>query len=402
MLKHKFKLTLVATLLVVLIGSTGGCKITIVTDKPASTNGETTAMPAINYFTASPESIISGERTTLSWDVSAATTTAIQPDIGTVGPSGSLQLTPPATITYTLTATSQAGSTTGSVTITVMPAVTSEPDLVITDISLSGETIYYKIKNQGNAEAKPTWSALYVFDLKEATAYVEAVAVGEERTESFSSWRWPYPAPGAAVFGAATKSFDVRVCANAEKEIEEFDKSNNCYTVIWGPKFTYDFVKNAHLAKWKSNAGDLKWPMAPNDSKGAAYVQSTTVVMCPQQVGNGWIQGRFAEYYSEDLGETQSREFEVPRYAKFTAKVGFNKKDSSTDGVRVALGYLDATGSMVLFPKIDVYSDGTLRDYRIDLSDLAGKKTEFFLWVEAKDSPEGDCVSWVEPKIVQE
>jgi len=298
--------------------------------------------------------------------------------------------------------TSAAWARAAPVTITVTPAVTSEPDLVITDIWLSGETIYYKIKNQGNAEAKPTWSALYVFDLKEATAYAEALAPGEEKTESFSNWRWPYPAPGAAVFGAATKSFDVKVCADDKNDIGESDKSNNCYMVIWGPKFTYDFVKNAHLAKWKSDAGDLKWPMAASDSKGAAYVQSNTVIMCPQQVSNGWIQGRFAEYYSEDLGETQSRAFEVPRYAKFTAKVGFNKKDSSTDGVRVALGYLDATGSMALFPKIDVYSDGTSRDYRIDLSDLAGKKTEFFLWVEAKDSPVGDCVSWVEPKIVQE
>jgi hypothetical protein len=33
---------------------------------------------------------------------------------------------------------------------------------------------------------------------------------------------------------------------------------------------------------------------------------------------------------------------------------------------------------------------------------MAGKKTEFILRVEAKDSPEGDCVRWVEPKIVQE
>jgi hypothetical protein len=402
MMKHKFHLTLVAAFLIVLMGSTGGC-VTIVTEQPAPTTGETTtAMPAINYFTASPQNISSGERTTLSWDVSAATTTDIQPDIGSVGSSGSLQLTPPATITYTLTATSQAGSTSSSVTITVMPAAISEPDLVITDIWLSGETIYYKIKNQGNAEAKASWSALYVFDLKEATAYADALAVGEEKTESFSNWTWPYPAPGAAVFGGKTKSFDVKVCADDKNEIEESDKSNNCYTVIWGPKFTYDFMKNAHLATWKSDAGDLKWPMAASDSKGAAYVQSNTIVMCPQQVSNGWILGRFAEYYSEDLGETQSREIEVPRYAKFTAKVGFNKKDSSTDGVRVALGYLDTTGSMVLFPKIDVYSDGTLRDYRIDLSDLAEKKTEFFLWVEAKDSPVGDCVSWVEPKIVQE
>jgi hypothetical protein len=159
-------------------------------------------------------------------------------------------------------------------------------------------------------------------------------------------------------------------------------------------------VKNAHLAKWKSSAGDLKWPMVASDSKGAAYVQSNTVVMCPEAVSNGWIMGRFGDYYSE-FGETRSRELVVPKYARFTAKVGF-KSDTSTDGVGIALGYLDATGSVVLFPKMDVYSDGTLRVYEIDLGDLADEKTEFILWVEAKDSPVGDCVMWVEPKIIQE
>ena len=399
MMKYKLQLTLIAIALVVLISSTAGC-VTIVREKPASTPEETP--PTINSFAASPATISSGQRTTLSWDVSAATGITIQPEIGDMGSSGSLQLTPPATITYTLTATNEAGSTAGSVTVTVTPVVAGKPDLVITDIWLAAETVYYKIKNQGDAEAGSTWSALYVYDLKEATSYAGPLAVGEEKTESFSNWEWPYAAPGGAGFGAtALKPFDVKVCADAKNDIEESDKDNNCTTVIWGAKFTYDFVEKAHFAKWRSSAGDLKWPMAAKDSKGAVFLFSNTLVMCPEQVGNGWIMGRFADYYSE-FGETHSRELVVPKYARFTAKVGFNKSDVSTDGAGVALGYLDATGSVVLFPKIDVYSNGTLRDYEIDLSDLAGKKTEFILWVEARDSPVVDCVRWVEPRIVQE
>ena len=399
MMKYKWYLTLIALSLVVLIGSTAGC-VTIVREKPTSTPEETP--PTINSFAASPGSISSGQRTTLSWDVSGATGINIQPEIGDVGSSGSLQLSPSATITYTLTATNQAGSATGSVTVTVTPVVAGKPDLVITDIWLSMETVYYKIKNQGDAEAKPTWSALYVYDLKEATSYAGSLAAGEEKTESFSNWRWAYSVPGGTGFGAtALKPLDVKVCADAKNDIEESNKDNNCTTVIWGAKFTYDFVKNAHLAKWRSSAGDLKWPMAASDSKGSASLLHNTLVMCPEPVSNGWIMGRFADYYSE-FGETRSRELVVPKYARFTAKVGFEKSDVSTDGVGVALGYVDATGSVVLFPKMDVYSDGTLRAYEIDLSDMAGKKTEFILWVEAKDSPVGDCVRWVEPKIVQE
>jgi hypothetical protein len=398
MMKYKLQLTLIAISLIVLIGSTAGC-VTIVREEPALTPEET--LPAINSFAASPASISSGQRTTLSWDVSGATGVTIEPEIGKMGSSGSLQLTPPATITYTLTATNKAGSTTGSVTVTVTPAAAGKPDLVITDIWLSVETVYYKIKNQGNAEAKPTWSALYVYGNKEATGYVDKLAAGEEKTESFSNWRWAYRSPAGVGYGnAELKPVDVKVCADTKNEIEESNKDNNCTTVIWGATFTYDFVKNAHLAKWRSSAGDLKWPMAPSDSKGAAFLLYNALVMCPEQASNGWIQGRFADYYTE-YGGTRSREIVVPEYARFTAKVGFNESNASTNGATVALGYLDANGSVVLFQKMDIYGDGTLRDYEIDLSGLAGKKTEFILWVEAKGSPVGGCIKWVEPKIVQ-
>jgi hypothetical protein len=403
MIKGKWYL-LIAVSLSILMSTAAGC-ITIVREAPASTPAETIALPTINSFTASPGSIDSGQRTTLSWDVSGVATVTIQPDIGTVGPSGSLQLSPPATITYTLTATNEAGSNTASVTLTVAPVIAAKPDLVITDIWLGGETVYYKIKNEGSAEAGQTQSVLYVLGFKEATTYIDPLAVGEEKTESFSNWVWPYAPPaGTGNLGTSSiKPTDVKVCADFENDIEETDKGNNCLVKIVGPTFTYDFVKNAHYATWRNDIGELTWPMVASDSKGAAFVQGNTLVMCPQQMSNGWIQGRFAEYYVPYFGaKTASREIEVPKYARFTAKVGFKEGSASTDGAGVGLGYVDEFGSVVLFPKIDIYSDGTMRVYEIDLSSLAGQKTEFILWVEAKNSPVGDCVMWVEPMIVQE
>jgi hypothetical protein len=400
MMKSKWYWLLIAISLIVLTG-TAGC-ITIVTEAPASTPEETVAPPTINSFTANPGSIDSGQHTTLNWDVSGVSKVTIQPDIGTVGPSGSLQLSPPATITYTLTAVNEAGSSTASVTVTVTPAAAGMPDLVITDMWLSGDNVYYKIKNQGSAEAGQTQSAIYVYDLKEASGFVDSLAAGEEKTETFSNWSWPFAAPAGSSFGPSPiKSFDVKVCADVESDIEETDKSNNCLVKIVGPTFTYDFAKNAHYATWRNGTGELTWPMVASDSKGAAFVQGNTVVMCPQQVSNGWILGRFGDFYTE-LGQTRSREIEVPKYAKFTAKVGLKDGNSSVDGALVALGYVDATGSVVMFSKMDVYNDGALRVYEIDLSGLAGQKTDFILWVEAKDSPVGDCVMWVEPRIVQE
>jgi hypothetical protein len=400
-MSKRIKLLALAVIpLIMLAGLTAGC---------AAVAPKELAKPTINSFTISPASISAGDKTTLSWDVSGVTTATIQPDIGTVGPSGSLQLSPPATTTYTLTASNEAGTATGSATLTVTPVVAGKPDLVITDMWLSGTTFYYKIKNQGDAAAAPTRTTLYIYGLEETNDYVEALAAGEERTESFTNWAWIYPSPLGAGIGQAPKPFDIKVCADAENSVGEANYANNCTTAIWGQPFVYDFIAQAHLAQWRSSACtswnssacNLRWGGLPNDKNGAAYILTGDLYMCPEKVSNGWILGRFADYYSE-LGMSLSREIRVPVDAKFIAELGFKKGATSSDGVRVALGYLDEKFSLVLFPKMDVYSDGELHTYEVDLSALADKKTEFFLWVEAKDSPEGDCVRWVNPRIIQE
>jgi len=376
-----------------------------VSPAPTATPPTPPSPPVIHSFEAEPAVVFAGEQATLTWQVSGATSVTIEPDIGEVDSSGSVILSPASTTTYTLTASNEAGRVTASAKITVA-RVHREPDLVVTDIWLSGAVVNYKIKNQGNADADPSWTCLYVNKSKEARAFVDRLRAGEEKHETFSNYDWRFPgAPDFVTSSGPTGTinrFEVKVCADVDGAVEESNENNNCLMTIWGEKFTYDFVKNAHLAKWRSSAGDLKWPMVAT-TKGGAYLLYNTLVMCPEAVSNGWIMGRFAAYYVKEFGqETTSREIEVPDYTKFVAKVGFKSGDVSSDGVRVALGYLDAAGSLVLFPKMDVYSDGITRTYEIDLSELAGTKTEFVLWVEAKGSPEGDCVQWIEPKIIQQ
>ncbi len=379
--------------------------ITIVSPAPPSAPTPSSVRPpTIDSFTVEPAAVIAGEPATLTWKVSGATTVRIEPDIGEVGLSGSLSLLPNRTTTYTITASNEAGNVTSSTTVAVT-AVPAKPDLVVTDIWLTGSVVNYRIKNQGAADAEPTWTCLYVNNIKEATSFVDRLKGGEERTDRFSNYDWRLP--GASGFtvpsdqGVTIARYEVKACADINSSVEESNEDNNCLKKVWGETFTYDFVKNAHFARWRSSAGDLKWPMVATN-KGAAYLLYDTLVMCPEAVSNGWIMGRFAEYYVKYFGqETTSREITVPENARFTCKVGFRPGDVSSDGVRVALGYLDATGSLVLFAKMDVYSDGIMHDYEVDLSGLAGFKTEFILWVEAKDSPQGDCVCWAEPKIVQ-
>jgi uncharacterized protein YkwD len=85
------------------------------------------AVPVINSFTASPTSITAGGSSTLSWNVTGATSVSIAPGAPSVPASGSATSTPAATTTYTLTATNAAGSVTRQVTVTVAAAPPPPP-----------------------------------------------------------------------------------------------------------------------------------------------------------------------------------------------------------------------------------------------------------------------------------
>jgi RHS repeat-associated protein len=84
---------------------------------------------------ASPQTIIAGASTTLSWTSASATTATIEPGIGNVSPSGSLTINPLQTTTFTITVTGPGGSASASVTVTVHqpPTVTlsANPQTVI-------------------------------------------------------------------------------------------------------------------------------------------------------------------------------------------------------------------------------------------------------------------------------
>ena len=402
---QKWFLVLIAISLVTLVGSAAGCG--------GAAPATPAAKPTISSFAASPTSINQGQQTVLSWNVSGATTVTIQPDIGPMQLAGSLTLTPNATVTYTLTAENAAGSATSSATVNVTPVVAGKPDLVITDIFLQANQVYYVIKNQGNAVAQPTRTDFYIgyIDepmqrlnwLKQTTNFVDLLAPGEERTQRFSNFDWKFsssvPEQGNLI------TYNVKACANVENSSAESNMDNNCLIEAWGPGFIYDFVKQAHLAKWTSGAGQLFWPMSAEYEVGAAYLitYNPVLVICPQKVNNGWILGKFGDFYVDPVSKAASvRDIQIPLLAKFTSKVGFAPGITSPDGVTVALGYFDDLGSLVFFNKMPVMSDGQMHDYNVDLSSMAGKHTQFVLWVEANGSPVNTCVRWDSPKITQE
>lgn len=84
-----------------------------------------TTPPVLNSFTAAPISIAGGDNSTLNWEIAPdVTTLSIDQGIGDVLPnttesSGSINVTPAVTTTYTITATTPNGSATDTITIYV-------------------------------------------------------------------------------------------------------------------------------------------------------------------------------------------------------------------------------------------------------------------------------------------
>jgi len=81
-----------------------GCK-----ESPTTPNIPELIKPTIEYFTATPGSIILGDSSTLSWSVTNATTISINQGIGVVSAAGTIDVSPGATTIYALTADNSDG-----------------------------------------------------------------------------------------------------------------------------------------------------------------------------------------------------------------------------------------------------------------------------------------------------
>src|SRR5262249_4550299 len=91
---------------------------------PLIVSATSAGAPVISSFTASRASIAPGGSSTLSWNVSGATSLSISPAIGAVTGT-STAVSPAITTDYTLTASNAAGSTTAKAVVAV---VSPEPE----------------------------------------------------------------------------------------------------------------------------------------------------------------------------------------------------------------------------------------------------------------------------------
>jgi len=190
----------------------------------AITPPSTGDLPSIDLFIANPSFITTGATTTLKWIVSNAKTVTINPGVGSVGLTGTAPVSPPVTTDYILTATNDIGYYAVKVRVVVASALppTGKPDLVITDISRSGSTINYMIKNQGDATAGPSVSELTIDGVVKAYDHVDALSTGASSSQSFS---FNYDCSGT--------SDSVAVRADRNGAVTESNEENNTYSESW-------------------------------------------------------------------------------------------------------------------------------------------------------------------------
>ena len=95
--------------------------------------------PVIDYFTASATTIDSGQTTTLSWATSGVTGVQLAPGIGGVDGTGSVNVSPTETTTYSLLASNNASTTLRRLQIVVRTPAGSEPrSTLVTVVSKPG------------------------------------------------------------------------------------------------------------------------------------------------------------------------------------------------------------------------------------------------------------------------
>ena len=376
------------------------------------------AWPRINKFTVSTGTVAQGEPVTLSWDVSDATRITLQPEVGTIPAVGTRALTPNVTTTYQIIASNDAGATKSEATVNVTAPLAGLPDLVITDISLMGTMIYYKVKNAGKTDSPPTYSNLWVQNLFPAmggSSFVDVLKPGQEKTLTFSSYQWPYSnADGdwlGCIFGAdmgryidpTCMNYTVKVCADAKDESKEVSETNNCLTKIWGMLFDYNLIPYAHLASWRNSSGEAP-TQGVESSRTGAYIKMSdgSLEMVPDQVPQGWIQGYWGYFYTDrESGRTLNAALKVPPNLHFVANVGLAPNATGSDGVTFKLGIRDQSDQTNFLPGKTMTVPGVYENWEIDLKDYVDQKVFFILRVEAIGSPTFDYAVWKEARLVQ-
>lgn len=169
---------------------------------------------SIDAFAADPASIVAGESSTLSWSTRLASAVNIAPGIGSESLTGSRQVTPALTTTYTLTAEGPGGPLTQQTTVTVAePTLTSLViDPVATAIAAGGST---PLRARGLDQDGQPLAATIAWSVDAGGAFSEPSSGTPviEHTTTFASDGQPGRFTVTATAGALSQTATIRVLA---------------------------------------------------------------------------------------------------------------------------------------------------------------------------------------------
>lgn len=364
---------------------------------PAAT--QKSPWPHVNSFSVSNDNITPGQSVTLRWDTSDADTIYIDPQVGKVAASGSLEVSPQVTTRYTLTAATAGGEATGWVTVQVAAKSTIMPDLVITGVTYNSGLLYYTIKNAGAVAAGQSYTYLYdqSKELRD-TSWVAGLAPGEEKVLPFTNFNY--------------EGNPITICADGRNDVVEADKGNNCYVPIFGFKYNYDFTQYATRAIWLNTWGGVNFGEVGDNSSGMVtkinqilaednQTYNNVIEMIPPGSSHQWIEGHFGDWQEQWNVGGSMVPLTLPPSTHFTSWVGLSAAAEGGSGVTFIFGLQDAGGAVNWWPGVDVAYDGKIRPIDIDLSAYAGKQVMAILRVQAPASPDKGYGLWIVPKISQ-
>jgi hypothetical protein len=370
--------------------------------------------PEIVFFKAEPNTVKPGEQAMLSWQVLNVDKAEISPAVGKVDSNNVALVQPNATTKYVLTAANAAGSVQQELTVTMANVTVQKPDLVLTDLFIQTTTVYMEVKNIGNENAPGSRAAFYINGLQVTNTYVEALRAGESRKVAFDNYNWTYKIPEETPgMEIGALQYTLKACLDVENVVAEANENNNCRSFIYGKQFLYSFYTFAHMALWVSNFGTLTWPMAPGSPNGSAFKQvamtmednltwGPAVAAYPKPQSDGWIQGRFGDFYVDSMLQSRVRHFKMPSRVHFKAAVGFTSDAPANSKAKFSfIAVDDAATTYVLAEKVCT-KDGKLEMFDVDLSDTEGKLRSFVLRVESQDPGGAQGAVWIDPRLEQQ
>lgn len=159
--------------------------------------------PTINSFTANPGTVTAGTSSSLSWNVTGATSLSIDQGVGDVTGKTSINVSPTATTKYTITAANSSGNSTATSTITVNPINTSDTSSPTVSIiaPTNNSTVAIKSTVAINVSASDNRAVTKV------EIYIGATLLCTDTTAPYSC-NWKVPAAKNRSYSINTKAYD--------------------------------------------------------------------------------------------------------------------------------------------------------------------------------------------------